>query len=269
MTKAEWNAYLKKYNGILFLDGATGTNLMKAGMPSGVCPEKWILEHPQTMMDLQKEYVEAGSNIIYAPTFTANRIKLKEYGLEAYQEEYINQLVNLSKQAAGENTLIAGDLTMTGQQLRPVGNLDLEELINVYKEQITYLMNAGVDLLVVETMMSLAESRAALIAAKEVCDLPVMVTLTFEDTGRTLFGTDPATAAIVLENLGACAIGVNCSSGPAQMVDIIKEMSKVCSIPLIAKPNAGLPVMDSNGNMIYPMTPQEFAKEMKELVGVR
>lgn len=265
MTKSEWNTYLNKYNGLLFLDGATGTNLMKAGMPSGVCPEKWILEHPQIMINLQKEYVAAGSNIIYAPTFTANRIKLAEYGLEDYQEEYINKLVMLSKQAAGENTLIAGDLTMTGQQLRPVGNLDLEELIDVYKEQITYLMNAGVDLLVVETMMSLAESRAALIAAKEVCDLPVMVTLTFEDTGRTLFGTDPATAAIVLENLGACAIGVNCSSGPAQMVDIIKEMSKVCSIPLIAKPNAGLPVMDANGTMTYPMTPQEFAEEMKEL----
>lgn len=266
MTMFDWENFLNQNNGLIFLDGATGTNLMKAGMPSGVCPEKWILEHSQIMIDLQKEYVEAGSNIIYAPTFTANRIKLKEYGLEDKQEEYINQLVMISRQAAGEKTLIAGDLTMTGQQLRPIGNLELEELIDVYKEQITYLVKAGVDLLVVETMMSLAETRAALIAAKEVCDLPVMVTLTFEDTGRTLFGTDSETAAIVLENLGACAIGVNCSSGPAQMVDIIEEMSKVCSIPLIAKPNAGLPVMDANGTMTYPMTPQEFAEEMKELV---
>ncbi len=266
MTNLEWKELLNNNNGLLFLDGATGTNLMKAGMPSGVCPEKWILEHPQIMIDLQTKYVEAGSHIVYAPTFTANRIKLQEYGLEAYQKEYIQQLVMISKQAAGEKALIAGDITMTGQQLRPIGNLELEELIEIYKEQIIYLSKAGVDLLVVETMMSLAETRAALIAAKEVCDLPVIVTLTFEDTGRTLFGTDPATAAIVMESLGACAIGVNCSSGPAQMVNIIKEMSKVCSIPLIAKPNAGLPIVDTDGTMTYPMTPQEFAEEMKELV---
>lgn len=266
MTNLEWKDFLNKNNGLLFLDGATGTNLMKAGMPSGICPEKWILEHPEIMIDLQKKYVEAGSNIVYAPTFTANRIKLKEYGLEENQEEYITELVKFSKQAAGDKALIAGDITMTGQQLRPVGNLDLEELIDVYKEQITYLVNAGVDLLVVETMMSLAETRAALIAAKEVCDLPVMVSFTFEESGRTLFGTDPVTAAIVMESLGACAIGVNCSSGPAQMAGIIKAMNEVCTIPLIAKPNAGLPVMDSNGVMTYPMKPEEFAGEMLELV---
>lgn len=262
MTKSQWNDFLLDNRRLLFLDGATGTNLMKAGMPSGVCPEQWILEHPQVLVDLQRKYAEAGSQIVYAPTFTANRIKLKEYGLEHKQEEIIHKLVQLSKQAVGDNVLVAGDLTMTGQQLRPVGNLEPEELINVYKEQITYMVNAGVDLLVVETMMSLAETRAALIAAKEVCDLPVMVSFTFEESGRTLFGTDPATAAIVMENLGACAIGVNCSSGPVQMVDIIKQMKEVCSIPLIAKPNAGLPEVDSDGVMTYPMKPEEFAQEM-------
>lgn len=266
MTKLEWNDYLKQNNGLLILDGATGTNLMKAGMPSGVCPEQWILEHPQVLIDLQSEYVNAGSHIIYAPTFTANRIKLKEYDLEDKQEEFILELVNLSKKASNNKALIAGDITMTGKQLRPVGDLELEELIDVYKEQINYLVKAGVDLLVVETMMSLAETRAALIAAKEVCELPVMVSFTFEESGRTLFGTDPATAAIVMESLGASAIGVNCSSGPAQMVEIIKQMKDVCSIPLIAKPNAGLPIMDSEGNMTYPMKAEEFAEEMLELV---
>ena len=130
MTRLEWNNYLTQNNGLLILDGATGTNLMKAGMPSGVCPEQWILEHPQVLIDLQSEYVNAGSHIIYAPTFTANRIKLKEYGLEDKQEEFILELVNLSKKASNDKALIAGDITMTGKQLRPVGDLELEELID-------------------------------------------------------------------------------------------------------------------------------------------
>ena len=257
---------LKEYNGFLLLDGATGTNLMKEGMPVGVCPEQWILDNRRIMLKLQKEYVEAGTNILYAPTFTANRIKLGEYGLADKQKEMICSLVEISKEAAGDKALVAGDLTMTGRQLMPVGNMPLEELIDVYKEQIRYLVDAGVDLLVVETMMSLAECRAALIAAKETCDLPVMVTLTFEENGRTLFGTDARTAAIVLDKLGAAAIGVNCSTGPAKMKDIIEAMAEVTDLPLIAKPNAGLPQVDEQGKTVYPMKPEEFAHEMKLLV---
>lgn len=266
MTKAEFQMYLKQNQGFILLDGATGSNLMKAGMPAGVCPEKWILDHPEVFIELQKAYVEAGTQILYAPTFTANRIKLQEYGLEQEQQKLIGELVALSKEACGGKALIAGDITMTGKQLSPVGTLALEELIDVYKEQITYMLEAGVDLLVVETMMSLAECRAAVIAAKEICELPVMVTLTFETNGRTLFGTDAKTAAIVLENLGVDAIGVNCSTGPAKMVDIVKDMAGVCSIPIIAKPNAGLPETDKEGNTIYPMEAEEFAGEMKLLV---
>lgn len=266
MTKSDWNIFLKNNDKFIYLDGATGSNLMKAGMPAGVCPEKWILENPDVFLSLQKSYVEAGSHILYAPTFTANRIKLKEYGLECHQKEFIDKLVALSKSAAGKETLIAGDITMTGKQLKPIGELSLEELIDVYKEQILYMVSAGVDLLVVETMMSLAECRAALIAAKEVCDLPVFVTLTFEANGRTLFGTDAQTAAIVLESLGASAVGVNCSTGPAKMADIVNDMAAVCNIPIIAKPNAGLPETDSAGNTIYPMSPVEFAEEMMALV---
>ena len=266
MTKKEWNVFIENNKGFVFLDGATGSNLMKTGMPAGVCPEQWILEHPEVFLELQRAYVEAGTQILYAPTFTANRIKLQEYGLEQEQQKLISSLVALSKEASDGKALVAGDITMTGKQLAPVGTLGLEELIEVYKEQITHMLEAGVDLLVVETMMSLAECRAAVIAAKEVCDLPVMVTLTFEANGRTLFGTDARTAAIVLESLGACAVGVNCSTGPAKMADIIAEMGSVCSLPIIAKPNAGLPETDSNGNTVYPMTPAEFAEEMLILV---
>lgn len=268
MTREEFSTLSKCH--ILYLDGATGSNLVKAGMPSGVCPEQWILEHRDVMLKLQKDYVQAGTNILYAPTFTANRIKLSEYHLEKNMSAMIHELVAISREAAtsspGHTVLVAGDLTMTGEQLKPMGKMELEDLIDIYKEQILSMVDAGVDLLVVETMMSLAETRAALIAAKEVCDLPVIATLTFEADGRTLFGTDAKTAAIVLESLGASAIGANCSTGPAQMESIISDMVTHTRIPVIAKPNAGLPFLDENGNTCYNMEAEEFAEEMDILV---
>ena len=268
MTREEFITLSKDH--ILYLDGATGSNLVKAGMPSGVCPEQWILEHQDVMLQLQKDYVQAGTNILYAPTFTANRVKLAEYHLEKNMTSMIRDLVAISKKAAestpGHPVYVAGDLTMTGEQLKPMGKMELETLIDIYKEQILCLVDAGADLLVVETMMSLAETRAALIAAKEVCDLPVIATLTFEADGRTLFGTDAKTAAIVLESLGASAIGANCSTGPAQMESIISEMVSHTRVPVIAKPNAGLPFLDENGTTCYNMEAEEFAEEMEVLV---
>lgn len=264
MTKQEFRDFIK--DRIIYLDGATGSNLQKRGMPLGVCPEQWILEHKNILKELQTEYVEAGSNIIYTPTFTCNRIKLEEYGLADHIKRMNTELVQLSKEAAGEKALVAGDLTMTGEQLAPIGTLTLEELITVYKEQITYLAEAGVDLLVVETMMSLQETRAALLAAKEVCNLPVMVTMTFEDDGRALYGTDPVTAAIVLESLGADAIGANCSTGPDKMALILEEMHRVVKVPIIAKPNAGLPCLDKEGNTVYDMPASVFALQMQKAV---
>ncbi len=264
MNRQEFQALIK--NKPIFLDGATGSNLQKKGMPAGVCPEQWILEHRDIMIALQREFVEAGSQIVYAPTFTANRIKLKEYGLEEQVAQMNRDLVALSKEAVGERACVAGDLTMTGEQLSPVGTLDFEELIDVYKEQIRYLSEAGVDLLVIETMMSLQETRAAVIAAKEVCDLAVMATLTFEADGRTLFGTDAATAAIVLESLGVAAVGTNCSTGPDKRVETVRRMAEVTSIPIIAKPNAGLPSLDGEGNTVYDMEAEAFGRHMKEIV---
>ena len=270
MTREKFIDFTKDH--IIYLDGATGSNLVKAGMPSGVCPEQWILENPGVLIELQKEYVQAGTNILYAPTFTANRVKLAEYHLEKNMSSMIHDLVAISKEAAastpGHPVYVAGDITMTGEQLRPMGKMELEDLIAIYKEQILCLVDAGADLLVVETMMSLAETRAALIAAKEVCDLPVIATLTFEADGRTLFGTDAKTAAVVLESLGASAIGANCSTGPAQMEGIISDMVSVTMIPIIAKPNAGLPFLDENGTTCYNMEAEEFTEEMQVLVNV-
>ena len=263
MTKKEFAAWAAE--NMIYLDGATGSNLMKEGMPAGVCPEKWILENEDIFIRLQKGYVEAGSNILYAPTFTANRVKLAEYDLQDALIPMTKKLVALSRRAADGRAYVAGDITMTGRQLSPVGNMDFEELVDVYKEQITALTEAGVDLLVVETMMSLQETRAALIAAKETCDLPVMVTMTFEGDGRTLYGTDALTAAVVLSSLGAAAVGVNCSTGPAAMRDIVHTMAQAVSIPIIAKPNAGLPFVDKDGNTAYSMQADAFAEEMKLL----
>lgn len=160
---------------------------------------------------------------------------------------------------------IAGDLTMTGRQLYPMGTLSFEELVDIYKEQLSYMYEAEIDLIVVETMMSLQECRAAVLAVKETSDLPVMVTLSFEEDGRTLYGTDPVTAVTVLQSMGADAVGANCSSGADRMLDIIKKMSSVAKVPVIAKPNCGMPVL-KNGMTTYSDTPEEFALGVKELV---
>ena len=242
----------------VILDGATGSNLQKVGMKPGVCPEEWILENEDKLIDLQKSFVEAGTNILYAPTFSGNRIKLEEYGLADRAEEINKRLVGLSKRAAGDKALVAGDMTMTGVALESVGPMKLEALINIYKEQAKYLLEAGVDLFVVETMMSLAETRAAVIAIKEVCNLPVIASLTFQEDGRTLYGTDPVTAVVVLQSIGADIIGVNCSTGPGEMIPVIKKMKEYAEVPILAKPNAGLPVLE-DGVTVYPMTPEEFA----------
>lgn len=273
MTKKEFRELVE--GRLVFLDGATGSNLQKAGMPAGVCPEQWILEHPECLVQLQKSYLHRGSDIVYAPTFSANRIKLTEYGLENRLEEMNRELVGLSKRAIGEYMVekrnaefipfIAGDVTMTGKLLKPLGPLSFEEAVETYKEQMRILADAGVDLFVIETMMSLQETRAALIAAGEVCDLPVMVTMTFDETAHTLYGTEPETAMLVLQGLGADAVGVNCGAGPEKCLEIVRRMKAVANVPVIAKPNAGMPRL-VDGETVYDQTPELFAKEMKALV---
>lgn len=263
MTKKEFREYLSK--GAIVLDGATGTNLMAAGMPIGVCPEAWVMEHQDVLYDLQSAYVKAGTNIVYAPTFTGNRIKLEEYGLEDRIEEINTELVRLSKRAVDGKALVAGDMTMTGKQLFPLGDLMFEELVDVYKEQASILDHAGADLFVVETMMSLQECRAAVIAIKEVSDLPIMVTLSYNEDGCTLFGTPPETAVVVLQSLGVDAIGINCSTGPMEMVELVEKMAQYSTVPILAKPNAGLPELEDD-KTVYKMTPQEFADAAVALV---
>ncbi|MCI6783151.1 MAG: homocysteine S-methyltransferase family protein [Lachnospiraceae bacterium] len=263
MTREEFKELVKK--GPVILDGATGSNLQNAGMPVGVCPEQWILEHPQTMIDLQRAYVEAGTQILLAPTFTANRIKLEEYGLADKLVEMNQQLVVISKEAAGGKALVAGDITMTGQQLYPMGELQFEELVDIYKEQVKVVADAGVDLFIIETMMSLQETRAAVLAIRETSDLPIMASMTYNEDGRSLYGTDPVTAVVTLQSLGADAVGMNCSTGPEEMLEPIRQTVEYAYVPVLAKPNAGLPELE-DGVTVYKTTPEEFAEVGAKLV---
>ena len=258
MTREEFRALLQK--GPLILDGATGSNLMKAGMPRGVCPEQWNLEHPQAIMDLQRAYVEAGSQIVYAPTFTASEPYLEEHGLEDRLEEINRELVALSRRAAGDQAFVAGDMTTVGKTF-----LTYDDLLPVYMRQASALRDAGVDLYVIETMMGLEETMAALEACRLVSDLPVMCSFTINADGQFYLGGNVFDAAPQLEGFGVDAVGINCSCGPDQLESVIRTLSGLVSVPLIAKPNAGMPVIDDQGNAVYSMGAEEFGIHMKKL----
>lgn len=249
----------------VLLDGATGSNLMAAGMPRGVCPELWILEHPDAIHQLQTAYVEAGSQIIYAPTFGGNRINLARYGLEERIRELDLTLMGYAKKAAHGRALVAGDVTTTGQFMEPLGNLTYETAFDTYREQISLLAEGGADLLAVETMIHIGETCAAVDAAHAVCDLPVMCSMTVEADGNIFTGGNIIEAAAQLEAAGADAVGINCSVGPEQMEAIIHNIRKTVSIPVLAKPNAGMPIIAEDGQAVYQMEPEDFARHMTAL----
>lgn len=250
----------------VILDGATGSNLIARGMPRGVCTEQWVSENPQILLQLQREYVAAGSDIIYASTFSANRYSLARAGLQDQVEELNTKLVRLSKEAADGKALVAGDMTTTGVPLEPDGTMEYGTLFEIYSEQADALAKAGADLLVVETMLGVEETTVALEAAHEVCDLPVMCSLSVEADGSAYFGGNCVDAIEVLQELGADAAGINCSCGPEQLVSLTRNMKQIAAIPLLIKPNAGMPMISDQGEAIYPMGPEEFAEHMMRLV---
>ena len=264
MTKDEFNTLVSK--GVVLLDGAVGSNMRSAGMPVGVSMEQWILEHPQVFQHLQQAYVNAGSQIVYAPTFAANRISLRHFGLEDQVVEINAALVRLSKSAVGNQAFVAGDLTTTGQPMEPFGTMSYPQLYDIYQEQANVLAEAGADLLVAETMMGVEETVAALDAAQSVCDLPVMCTLSVEADGKAPFDGDTVDAVMMLQEMGASAVGVNCSVGPDQLRAVIASMKAVANIPIIAKPNAGMPMIDERGKAVYSMGAEKFAQGIAQLV---
>lgn len=247
----------------LLLDGATGSNLMAAGMPQGVCVEQWISENPNVITALQSAFVSAGSDVLYAPTFAANRIKLAHYGLEKQVESLNAKLVGLTRSCAGNRALVAGDLSPTGVFIEPFGDATFQQLVEAYREQAAALDRAGVDLFVCETMMSLAEIRAALLACRPF-GKPVFATITVDEKGRTLTGADALATLINLEALGVSAFGFNCSAGPDKLLEHVRRIAPYAHVPIIAKPNAGAP------NPLIPnqydLSPSIMAGLMRELV---
>ena len=250
--------------GILILDGATGTELVKRGMRGGMSPEAWVLEHPEALQDVQRAYEAAGTRIVYAPTFGGNRVKLGEFGLAERTVEINRRLAEISR-AGVKKAYVFGDIAPTGRFVEPFGDFAFEDAVDVYREQVRGLLEGGVDGFAIETMMDLQEARAALIAVRELTDLPAIVTLTFGEGCRTLTGTTPEAAMVTLQALGATAVGCNCSSGPEQMAEIVKRMKTCARVPVIAKPNAGMPRYE-DGRTVFDMGAVEFGEKASRLV---
>ena len=248
----------------VILDGSTGTQLQKRGFDSSICAEEWVLQHPEVIREVQQSYIENGSQIVYAPTYGANRVKLESHGIFNQVEDYNRRLVAISKEAVGSKAWVAGDVAPTGKYLHPLGEMTFEELVDVYTEQAAALEKAGVDLFVVETLMTLPEARAAVLAIKSISRKPVFVTFTCDENGRTLTGTDVTAALVVLQGMGVDAFGLNCSSGPDKMLPQLRRLKEYAQVPLIAKPNAGAPkVVD--GKTVYDCTPEAFAAYVEEM----
>ena len=263
MTREEFRSILQQR--ILILDGATGSNLRAAGMPAGVCTEQWVTENPKPLQELQRAYAAAGSDIVYAPTFCANEISLAMYGLQDRMAEMNRALVQISREAVGHGVWIAGDMTTTGKQPDTEGAPGYAELLQAYRSQAQALYAAGVDLFAVETMLGVAECCAAIEGIRQVCDLPVICTLTLDSVGGCYFDGDAEQAAEQLPAIGADAIGVNCSAGPDVLEDVVRRMVKISPVPIVAKPNAGMPEIRADGTAVYSMGPGKFAWSMQAL----
>ena len=254
----------------LILDGATGTRLQQRGFTGSVCAEQWTLEHPEVIQDVQRGYVEAGSQVLYTPTFGANRVKLEQHGIFNRVEEYNLRLAALSKEAAGGKALVAGDISPTGLFLYPLGDTTFEELTEIYREQAAALEKAGVDLFVIETMMTVAEARAAVLAVRSVSSKPIFVSFTCDENGRILSGSDITAVLQIMQGMEIDAFGMNCSVGPKDMAVQLKRLYEIARIPLIAKPNAGVPEV-RDGATVYDCPPEEFVSVLPEFAaaGVR
>ena len=249
----------------LILDGATGTELQKRGFTGTVSAEEWVLAHPESILDIQRRYVDAGSRVLYAPSFGANRQKLEEHGIFNQTAAYNRRLAALSKQAAAGRALVAGDLSPTGLFLSPMGETSFRELVDIYTPQAAGLEKAGVDLFVIETMMTLPDARAAVLAVRSVSDKPIFVTFTCDEKGRTVSGTDITAALVIMQGMGVDAFGLNCSAGPQEMLVQLRRLREYARVPLIAKPNAGMPQI-VDGKAVYSCPPEEFTALVPELL---
>ncbi|MCQ2437647.1 MAG: homocysteine S-methyltransferase family protein [Clostridia bacterium] len=264
MTKDQFKALTD--SGIVLLDGGTGSVLRSKGMPVGVSTELWISEHPAIVTDLQRAYVDAGSRIVLAPTFSANRISLAMHDIADRLEEINRKNVAITRAAVDGRAYVAADLATTGKRLDAEDGLSYDEMLDVYREQVKILVDEGVDLFMAETMLSVDETAVVLDAVQSVCDLPVMCSLTLQADGSALFGGSGVEAVETLQEMGAAAVGLNCSVGPDQLESVIAAMKGVAKVHILAKPNAGMPTLDTLASAHNSMDAQTFAGHMKTLV---
>lgn len=261
LTKQEFHDYL--VSGIHLLDGATGSNLMLAGMPKGVCTEKWILENPRAILDLQRRYAEAGSQIIYAPTFQAQPIALEKVGLGDQVEKVNADLIALSRQAA-PGCLIAGDIATLAAHCESWDPDNFDRMVENYRRQIHGLVDGGADLLVGETLMYPQEAEAIVTAAELECAGAVMISFTMQPDGSLYSGADAGKVLQELEEAGVCAVGFNCVAADMMTPYLVSKLRRYTSLPLICKPNAGNPVINGAGVAEYDLSPAAFAEIMKQ-----
>jgi 5-methyltetrahydrofolate--homocysteine methyltransferase len=250
---------------IKLADGAMGTMLQTMGLAPGESPDSWAIRNPEAIQFVHKAYVEAGAEMLTSCTFGANRIKLSHYGLSKEVKTLNCAAVKLARQAAGERVSVGGNLGPTGKLIQPLGELSFDEVFDVYAEQVLALTEAGVDYFIIQTMIDIQEMRAALLAVKQYGKAPVVCQMTFEASGRTVTGTDPATAAITLESLGADAVGANCSLGPEQLLPIVEKMVAATSLPVVLRPNAGMPTLQ-DGKTNFPLSPEQYAAWVPRIV---
>lgn len=245
---------------ILVVDGAMGTLLQQLGLPSGWCPEEWNVSHPEAIKDIHRLYLEAGANIITTNTFGAIRAKLADYGFEDKVREFNLAAVKEAKEAARPfGAMVAGSVGPLGKFLQPLGPMSFDEAYEQFYEQCCILVEAEADLILFETFGDIGEMRAALVAAADAGNIPVVASFTFDESGRTFTGTDPETAAVVVERLGAVAIGINCSVGPKQLVNVVHNLAKSTNLPVLVSPNAGMPEI-VNGRTVFRETPETMAQ---------
>lgn len=230
---------------------------MMPASSTGSCPELWNMEQPAAITAIHKSYIASGADIIETNTFGANRIKLTHYGLQDKVFAINSAAVKAARAACSSSTKVAGSVGPTGKLIAPLGDLTFDDAYDVFFEQISALDQADVDMIIIETIIDIQEMRAALLAAKTATNKPVICQMSFGDDGRTVTGTDPVTAAIILEAMGADIIGANCSLGPSQLLTIVESMSKVTNCPISIQPNAGMPKL-VNKQTVFPMTPEEM-----------